>query len=158
MRYYPTLLASGLAALLLGTPAFAADDMSPTELKPAQGAEAPVKNAPKLESRDSTQSGQSAESHLIGAPLFTTSGEEVGEIVGLAGQGQGQSSHAILSFGGFMGFGEDHVLVPVDTISIIDGQPVTTLTESDLEVLPTYAMPQSPSPSGTDGEGATAIE
>lgn len=168
MRYHRTLAAGSLAALLAGAPAFAADALAQTAPETSQGSDAPVESAPVQKiptpqagdqgAGDQSSGARSGASQIIGSPLYSVSGEEVGEIVGLTGQGEGQSPQAILSFGGFMGFGESHVLVPVDTISVIDGQPVTTLTESDLRVLPKYTMPENPSPNGSDAEGNPSNE
>jgi sporulation protein YlmC with PRC-barrel domain len=55
---------------------------------------------------------------MMGADLRGSSGEVVGEISNIVLDNDGAPSHAVVSFGGFLGLGEDRVAIPFDKLRI----------------------------------------
>jgi sporulation protein YlmC with PRC-barrel domain len=55
---------------------------------------------------------------MMGADLRGSNGQVVGEISNIVLDNDGAPSHAVVSFGGFLGLGEDRVAIPYDKLRI----------------------------------------
>jgi hypothetical protein len=145
---FKTLLASTALAGALFMAANAQDTPTPAPIVPAPeaGAEAPA--ATTAEANEETWAPVSIETvmaeELDGAAIRTAIDDErvatVGEtLVGADGKLEG----VVAQFGGFLGFGRERVMLPVDEIEVFkdpDGRVLirTSLTRDALEVMPEY--------------------
>ncbi len=80
---------------------------------------------------------------LTGADLRNNTNETLGEVEDVTLDSAGQIDALIVGFGGFLGFGEKTVLIPVDRIEVMsrgegDVTVVTDLTPEALDEMPEY--------------------
>ncbi|MEM8789210.1 MAG: PRC-barrel domain-containing protein [Pseudomonadota bacterium] len=93
---------------------------------------------------DST--GLSAEA-LAGADVLSVDGEDIGTVSGIVFTAAGDISAAVVSVGGFLGFGRHSVAIPVDDLQVEPGDVDTgddlivklPLTEDQVRAMPEYA-------------------
>ena len=70
--------------------------------------------------------------------IYTANGDEVGEVETVLADGTGQIAAIVGEVGGFLGIGDRRAVIGLDQVGIIDGRLVTSLTEEQLEQLPTW--------------------
>ncbi len=77
-----------------------------------------------------------------GTTVFASNGEEMGSIERvMLGKKSGKIAYAVLSFGGFLGFGQDHYPLPWATLTYDEslGGYRTAVTQAQLEGAPKFA-------------------
>lgn len=82
-----------------------------------------------------------------GTAVYNREGERLGSIhTVMIGKLDGQVEYAVLSFGGFLGIGNDYYPLPWDLLSYDEGQGgyVVDLTKEQLGDAPRYAQGQEP--------------
>lgn len=82
-----------------------------------------------------------------GTAVYNRDGERLGSIhTVMIGKLDGQVEYAVLSFGGFLGIGNDYYPLPWDLLSYDEGQGgyVVDLTKEQLGDAPRYAQGQEP--------------
>lgn len=84
---------------------------------------------------------------LTGANVYGVNDDDIGDINDLILDAEGNISHAIISFGGFLGLGQDQVAVEFDSLQILAGaegamtddvRVYINATQEQLEALPEY--------------------
>ena len=84
-----------------------------------------------------------ASDKVEGTPVYRSNGERVGEIKRIMiDKISGKVAYAVMSFGGFMGIGEDYYPLPWSLLSYnpeLEGYEVN-LSESQLKNAPRYSM------------------
>jgi sporulation protein YlmC with PRC-barrel domain len=99
-----------------------------------------------MENTDETVSLISA-SKVQGTNVYNTDGDSLGEVYDVMIDKQsGKVAYAIMSFGGFLGVGEDYHPLPWNTLKYDtrQGGYVVGLTREQLESAPTYARTDTP--------------
>ncbi len=79
---------------------------------------------------------------VVGTSVYTTNGEKVGTIERvMLVKKTGQVAYAVLSFGGFLGLGNDYYPLPWASLSYDDslGGYLTDVTQAQLEGAPKYS-------------------
>lgn len=78
---------------------------------------------------------------LIGADVRGVDGQSIGEVDDIIMGQDGDSSYAIVAYGGFLGFGQDLSAVPLSQVQIAADQRTiyVPLSDADLEQAPTFA-------------------
>jgi sporulation protein YlmC with PRC-barrel domain len=78
---------------------------------------------------------------LIGADVRGVDGQSIGEVDDVVLGQDGDSSYAIVAYGGFLGFGQDLSAVPLSQVQIAADQRTiyVPLSDADLEAAPTFA-------------------
>ena len=97
-----------------------------------------------MENTDETVSLISA-SKVQGTNVYNTDGDSLGEVYDvMIDKRSGKVAYAIMSFGGFLGVGEDYHPLPWNTLKYDtrQGGYVVGLTRQQLEGAPTYAEPR----------------
>lgn len=81
---------------------------------------------------------------LTGIDVRDSSGESVGEIEDVLFGSEGQPGYAIVTYGGFLGLGEEQVALPMDQLKIAPDQSVVyaSLTKAQIEDAPTFERGQ----------------
>ena len=104
-------------------------------------------------SADSTHSPTHSPHRLIasnrveGTAVYDRTGEKLGRIENfMVDKVSGRSEYAVMSFGGFLGIGDDHHPIPWDKLSYDTGKGgyVVNLSRQQLEGAPTYASNETP--------------
>jgi len=138
MRYGKIILAAGLA-MALAIPATATADSGKDH---GQDKNKNQQSAMDAQQRDlqAFQPRLRQADQLIGARVRNPEGKDLGEIKDLVSDPDGQSvSYAVLSFGGFMGLGEDLYAIPWDALTVrndvTDDEPVTVVLNIDKKQL-----------------------
>lgn len=78
---------------------------------------------------------------VTGTPVYDPAGEHLGQIEDIVlNKVDGQAVYAVLSFGGFLGMGQDHYPLPWSVLRYDTGQGgyVVNLSRDDLEGAPRY--------------------
>lgn len=76
----------------------------------------------------------------LGRPVYSTDGEELGEIVSLQRNPDGSVQQLKADIGGFLGFGETRILISADQIQEVkDDSLVLTFTQAEAQELPASA-------------------
>ncbi|MCA1775018.1 MAG: PRC-barrel domain-containing protein [Loktanella sp.] len=76
-------------------------------------------------------------SDLEGQTVYGTDGDEVGEIENVVRASDGLA--AVVGVGGFLGLGEHRVAIPMDRLTMTDGQlMLQNLTDDEIRDLPAY--------------------
>ena len=99
-----------------------------------------------MENTDETVSLISA-SKVQGTNVYNTDGDSLGEVYDvMIDKRSGKVAYAIVSFGGFLGVGEDYHPLPWNTLKYDtrQGGYVVGLTRQQLEGAPTYARTETP--------------
>ncbi|MFZ0853042.1 MAG: PRC-barrel domain-containing protein [Hyphomicrobiaceae bacterium] len=99
-----------------------------------------------MENTDETVSLISA-SKVQGTNVYNTDGDSLGEVYDvMIDKRSGKVAYAIMSFGGFLGVGEDYHPLPWNTLKYDtrQGGYVVGLTRQQLEGAPTYARTETP--------------
>lgn len=84
--------------------------------------------------------GQILASELVGAPVFGPDGDEIGHVDDLIFDAEGRLEGAVVSIGGFLGFGDRLVALPWSTVQPgAPGQPVIVGASGEqLEAAPEF--------------------
>lgn len=88
-----------------------------------------------------------ASNRVEGTAVYSRSGDRLGEISHfMVGKRSGKVDYAVLSFGGFMGIGEDHFPLPWDQLDydVEKGGYVVDVTKEQLNGAPRYEDARSP--------------
>ncbi len=81
-----------------------------------------------------------AVSELVDETVYGAQGERIGTIQQILVDRSGQE-HAVISFGGFLGLGEDQVIIPLQQLQMRnDDIYAPGLNESQLQAMPRYRM------------------
>ena len=93
----------------------------------------------------SEASGGYALNNLVGADLYGSDDEEIGEISDIYVDTQNNQQYAVISYGGFLGLGEESSAVPISLIRSSQDNEVYYLpmTEADLEKAPRFERDSS---------------
>jgi hypothetical protein len=100
----------------------------------------------KMEHTDETVSLISAEK-VQGTPVYNTQGESLGELEDvMIDKRSGKIAYAVMSFGGFLGVGNDYHPLPWNTLKYDtrQGGYVVGLTKQQLEGAPRFASNDNP--------------
>jgi sporulation protein YlmC with PRC-barrel domain len=132
-RYSLTLATAAASAALMCGPV-AAQERSATPAPPAPRAQNQAAQDRNL------SAGNVHASHLIGAQVKTSSGQDVGEVEDLIVSANGNVRTAVLSVGGLFGIGAKQIGVPYKDFSASpDGKTLfVNLTEQQLESYPEF--------------------
>jgi sporulation protein YlmC with PRC-barrel domain len=71
--------------------------------------------------------------------VYTSDGEEVGEVEEVLGTTQGEATALALEVGGFLGIGEREVVVPIDQLAMQEDRIVLDMTKEEIEALEDWA-------------------
>jgi sporulation protein YlmC with PRC-barrel domain len=87
-------------------------------------------------------------SQFMGKTVFTTSGENIGDVNDLVLNQEGNNMLAIIGVGGFLGIGEKNVAVPVDKIVVKKNESgylflTTSTSKAELEAAPAFETAQN---------------
>ncbi|MFO7856386.1 MAG: PRC-barrel domain-containing protein [Paracoccaceae bacterium] len=96
---------------------------------------------------------------VMGATVTSTEGEAIGSIEDvIIGSGDGTVKAAVVSVGGFLGFGAKQIAVDWEELNIdYDGLDITLdLTREDAEEAPAYEFRDRETPPPPEPEGGTA--
>jgi len=164
------LLSSVALVGLLGGAAIAQESTEPAETEaPAEpmaegeGAGTPTEGSAVAEDQPAAQEGQAEDmapalmpvdmadvlvSNLMDASLQTPDGEDLGSIDDAKLGADGAIETVIVSFGGFLGFGERTVELPLDAFKLMQDEAgnisaETSLTPESIENLPDYEGPDT---------------
>jgi hypothetical protein len=99
-----------------------------------------------MEHRDETVSLISA-GKVQGTPVYNTQGESLGEVEDvMIDKRSGKIAYAVMSFGGFLGLGNDYHPLPWNTLKYDTRQDgyVVGLTKQQLEAAPRFARDDNP--------------
>lgn len=99
-----------------------------------------------MEQRDETASLISA-GKVQGTNVYNTQGESLGEVYDLMiDKRSGKIAYTVMSFGGFLGMGENYHPLPWNTLKYDtrQGGYVVGLTRQQLEGAPTFARDETP--------------
>lgn len=131
-----SLIGSAIA-VLVATPAWAADDTLPRSdtapqgeivqpMEATPGTAAPADAAPDMASPDPAVGGNPLYSRtpeeLRGLEVVDLAGKKVGKVKTLVLGADGQSAHAVISSGGFLGLGAREIIVSLDSLQLLDGR------------------------------------
>jgi sporulation protein YlmC with PRC-barrel domain len=77
---------------------------------------------------------------LIGMNVVDAAGDSVGSVTDLLFGADDRVDHAIVDVGGFLGFGAKSVAIPLDELTIAegDGEVVVNLTRDELDAMPEW--------------------
>src|SRR5215470_14915244 len=118
--------------------------LAPTLSLAQQSRPAPVKPSSKAERAAwANKQGLHDTRDIVGTRVKNAEGKDMGEIDALlVDPKDGKVTHAVVGLGGFLGVGEDKVVVPWSEIKVaahMDGKkPVITMDQSVLERAPKY--------------------
>ena len=79
-----------------------------------------------------------AADEVVGKPVVSSEGRDVGEVVGVLVTGQGQVAALVLKQSGTLGVGGRNLAVPWDRFSIVGDQITLGMTEQEVSQLPGY--------------------
>lgn len=131
-----TLIGSAIA-VLVATPTWAAEETIPRSdtapqgdivepMEAAPGTGAPGEGAPTTASPDPAVGGNPlyarTPEELRGLEVVDLAGKKVGKVKTLVLGADGQSAHAVISSGGFLGLGAREIIVSLDTLQLLDGR------------------------------------
>lgn len=158
-----TLIAGAIAALI-AAPAWATSDT------PKDGAQTPAKSELGQPERDQAITGPAmgAEPQMdvrtqganVGTPLgdnplyarsaddldgvevVDAAGDKVGKVKSIVLAPDGQSAHAVISAGGFLGLGAREILVSLDELRLVDDKLAMSATKEEVEALEDFTSEQ----------------
>lgn len=83
---------------------------------------------------------EAEDTDLVGTEVYSSRGDEVGEIERVLRDENGQIDEVVVEFGGFLGLGDEEVVVPQDRVRMEPGNDrvIVEMTEEELEQLPEY--------------------
>lgn len=91
-----------------------------------------------------SMAGQLTEAEVVGQPVVTEGGEEVGTIVQVVDDANGGGRFAVVDVGEFLGIGQKQVAIDVRHLSLgADGQIRSNVTADQLQSMPEYEGPES---------------
>ncbi|MEZ5774616.1 MAG: PRC-barrel domain-containing protein [Hyphomicrobiaceae bacterium] len=172
------LTATAVALLMAATPAFSASSTDTTGSGTTQGTGTTGSttdgsmtgttgtDATGAIKRDQTadvgqmQAGDWMASKMIGKTVYSTGGENIGDISDFVVDKSGRVSAVVIGVGGFLGLGEKNVAVALDRLNNVDTDGTARLTldmtKADLENAPEFvAIDQMPSGSTTGSDSGT---
>lgn len=138
------------------------EEPDPSEIPTGQLAAEPVQPA-----------GTVTADELLSAEVIDVNGEGVASVYEVLMDPNGQITHVVVSYGGFIGIGTKEVLVPWETVSYNAAQATLQLpaTEADLDAAPSYMTQEeysreqeaeqqadAPAPSGVPQQAETPPE
>ena len=98
---------------------------------------------------------------LAGADVFSIEGNDIGQVSDIVFTSGGEMDQAVISFGGFLGFGRQTVALPLKELTILErvdseGEMIVQvpLTEDQMEALPEYVAETE----NVSGESAPVTE
>ena len=71
--------------------------------------------------------------------VYTSDGEEIGDVEEVLGTSQGEATALALEVGGFLGIGEREVIVPIDQLTMQEDRIVLDMTKEQIEALEDWA-------------------
>lgn len=95
--------------------------------------------------QDSTAStaGQLTETDVVGQPVVSEGGEEIGTVVQVVADANGGGRFAVVDVGEFLGIGQKQVAIDMRHLSLgADGQVRSNVTADQLESMPEYEGPE----------------
>lgn len=141
-----TLMGSAIA-VLCAAPVWAADDATkspdtiPRSDTTAPGEGAPMQAAPGEGSPGMASPAPAAGTNPIyartpedlqGIEVVDVAGKKVGKVKTLVLGPDGQSAHAVISSGGFLGLGAREIVVSLDDLQLLDGRLQTSASAEDV--------------------------
>jgi sporulation protein YlmC with PRC-barrel domain len=84
---------------------------------------------------------------VTGTPVYDTAGEKLGQVEDIVlTKAEGQAVYAVLSFGGFLGMGQDHYPLPWSILKYDTGRGgyVVDVTREQLEGAPRHGAGEAP--------------
>ena len=101
---------------------------------------APEPTATQEAARPTYRLGDKTADDLIGRTVVNQNGEDVGEIADIVLDAKDRAVFAVVSVGGFLGFGEKNVRVPFEQLEPSDTDAIlmSSATEEQLKALPEY--------------------
>ncbi|ANK82363.1 MAG: hypothetical protein TEF_17360 [Rhizobiales bacterium NRL2] len=83
---------------------------------------------------------EAEDNQVVGMDVYSSRGDEVGEIERVLRDENGQIDEVVVEFGGFLGLGDEEVVVPQDRMRMEPGNDrvIVEMTEEELEQLPEY--------------------
>lgn len=141
-------MTTGSAEIGSTTAESTAEPTAPTDGTAAEGtAEQPTTT--QEAARPAYPLGGKTADELIGQSVVNQNGEEVGELADIVLNANDQAVLAVISVGGFLGFGAKNVAVPFEQLQPSGDESIlmSTATEEQLKSLPDYE----------EGEGYTAV-
>ena len=85
---------------------------------------------------------------LAGADVFSIEGSDIGQVRDIVFASSGELEAAVISVGGFLGFGQHRVSIPLEDLVVIErvdaeGEMIVQvpLTKAQMKALPEYEMP-----------------
>ena len=136
---------------------YAADDRSdmrdPASMDPSLESDRPgmsggMRTAPSdpATMQDSAMAGQLTETNVVGQPVVSESGEEIGTVVQVVDDANGQGSFAVVDVGEFLGIGQKQVAIDMRHLSLgADGQVRSDVSADALQSMPEYEGPDGAS-------------
>ena len=79
-----------------------------------------------------------AADEVVGKPVVSSEGRDVGEVVGVLVTGQGQVAALVVKQSGTLGVGGKNLAIPWDRFSIVGDQLTLGMTEQEVSQLPGY--------------------
>jgi sporulation protein YlmC with PRC-barrel domain len=79
-----------------------------------------------------------AADEVVGKPVVSSEGRDVGEVVGVLVTGQGQVAALVVKQSGTLGVGGKNLAIPWDRFSIVGDELTLGMTEQEVSQLPGY--------------------
>lgn len=136
--------ALALALGLVAVPVTLAPTALAEEPKAADAPDTPMTDTPQTAALPAADqpAGTLLSSDLRRAPVQNQQGEAIADLQGLVFDESGRISHAVLAFGGFLGFGSKEVMIPWERFDVVRDKDVRVLslaiTEQELEAMPAF--------------------
>jgi len=130
--YRKSLLAGAIAALVAVPMGAAADSYT----------EGQTKQPMRSQMGASGQVQTMTPSQLRGTEVVGVNGEQIGSVKTVVQSRQDKNIHAVISAGGFLGFGDKEITVPLDRMRYEDGKLRLSATEAELKARPAYRAEQ----------------
>lgn len=94
-----------------------------------------------------SMAGQLTETDVVGQPVVSEGGEEIGTIVQVVDSASGAGRSAVVDVGEFLGIGQKQVAIDMRHLSLgADGQVRSDVTADELQSMPEYEGPESEQP------------
>lgn len=151
-----TLMGSALI-VLFASPALAADDaIRIQDAAPRTGTAAPGQSAPMQTAPGEGAPGMASPAPAVGNnPLYArtpedlrgvevvdVAGKKVGKVKTLVLGPDGQSAHAVISSGGFLGLGAREIVVSLDNLQLLEGRLQASASAKDVSAGRSYEPDQ----------------
>lgn len=158
--FLTTLVGTSLLAASMVTGCSGSDDQNRYADEQTQPADKPsaIADAPKPGSMDRSvaaertdnapgnaagvmpgETSRLSESDVVGQPVLSQDGEEIGKIAQLVNDGNGENEFAVVEAGEFLGIGHKQVAIDVRHLSLTaDGKVQSNVTTKALQSMPEY--------------------